>query len=76
MDDGLRVRLFRTIYGYPTLQKYALGVQKPIRIIVDGGRVTLVGVVDSEMDKNVAGIRANTVPGIFAVNNQLQVVKG
>ena len=76
MDDGLRVRLFRTIYGYPTMQKYALGVQKPIRIIVDGGRVTLLGAVDSQMDKNVAGIRANTVPGIFSVNNQLQVVKG
>lgn len=75
MDDGLRVRLFRTIYGYPTLQKYALGVQKPIRIIVNGGHVTLVGVVDNEMDKNLAGIRANGVPGIFSVDNQLKVVK-
>lgn len=76
MDDGLRRRLFRTIYGYPTLQKYALGVQKPIRIIVDRGHVTLMGVVDSEMDKNIAGLRANGVPGIFSVDNQLKVVKG
>lgn len=76
MDDGLRVRLFRTIYGYPGLQKYALGVTKPIRIIVDGGHVTLVGVVDSQADKNIAGIRANGVPGIFSVDNQLRVVKG
>ncbi|HJT72137.1 MAG TPA: BON domain-containing protein [Terriglobales bacterium] len=76
MDDGLRVRLFRTIYGYPTLQKYALGVNKPIRIIVANGRVTLVGVVDNEMDKNIAGMRANGVFGVFAVDNQLQVVKG
>lgn len=76
MDDGLRVRLFRTIYGYPTLQKYSLGVLKPIRIIVNGGHVTLVGVVDSKMDKQVAGIRANSVPGIFSVDNQLKVVKG
>jgi hyperosmotically inducible protein len=75
-DDGLRVRLFRTIYGYPTLQKYALGTQKPIRIIVANGRVTLVGVVDNQMDKNIAGMRANGVPGVFAVDNQLQVVKG
>ena len=75
-DDGLRRRLFRTIYGYPALQKYALGVQKPIRIIVNGGHVTLMGVVDSEMDKNIAGIRANGVPGIFSVDNQLKVVKG
>jgi hyperosmotically inducible periplasmic protein len=76
MDDGLRVRLFRTIYGYPVLQKYALGVNKSIRIIVDNGHVTLMGVVDSEMDKNLAGIRANGVPGIFSVDNQLRVVKG
>jgi len=75
MDDGLRVRLFRTIYGYPTLQKYALGVNKSIRIIVDNGHVTLMGVVDNEMDRNIAGIRANGVPGIFSVDNQLRVVK-
>jgi hyperosmotically inducible periplasmic protein len=75
-DNGLRVRLFRTIYGYPALQKYALGVNKPIRIIVQNGHVTLMGIVDSEMDKNLAGIRANSVPGIFSVDNQLRVVKG
>jgi hyperosmotically inducible protein len=75
-DDGLRVRLFRTIYGYPTLQKYSLGVIKPIRIIVENGHVTLLGVVDSEMDKNIAGMRANGVPGVFSVDNQLKVVKG
>ncbi|HEX3106900.1 MAG TPA: BON domain-containing protein [Terriglobales bacterium] len=75
-DDGLRVRLFRSIYGYPTLQKYVLGVQKPIRIIVQNGHVTLMGVVDNEMDRNIAGMRANGVPGVFSVDNQLQVVKG
>ncbi|MGA9255786.1 MAG: BON domain-containing protein, partial [Candidatus Sulfotelmatobacter sp.] len=47
MDDGLRIRLFHEIYGYPPLEKYALGVQKPIRIIVKSGRVTLEGVVDN-----------------------------
>ncbi|HXO36390.1 MAG TPA: BON domain-containing protein [Candidatus Acidoferrales bacterium] len=74
MDDGLRIRLYRAIYGYPGLEKYALGVQKPIRIIVKNGRVTLEGVVDNEGDKNLAGLRANTVPGIFQVTNNLQVV--
>jgi hyperosmotically inducible periplasmic protein len=74
MDDGLRIRLYRAIYGYPPLEKYALGVQKPIRIIVKNGRVTLEGVVDNEGDKNFAGVRANSVPGIFAVTNNLQVV--
>ena len=75
MDDQLRRRLYRTIYGYAPLQKYALGVQQPIRIIVKSGRVTLEGVVDNEADKNMAGIRANGVPGIFSVTNNLQVVK-
>ena len=75
MDDRIRIRLFRSIYQYPSLQKYALGVQKPIRIIVKNGHVSLEGVVDSEADKNLAGIRANGVPGTFAVTNNLQVVK-
>jgi hyperosmotically inducible protein len=74
MDEGLRLRLYREIYGYPALEKYALGVQKPIRIIVKNSRVTLEGVVDNESDKNLAGLRANSVPGIFAVTNNLQVV--
>jgi hyperosmotically inducible protein len=75
MDDGLRRRLYRAIYGFAPLEKYALGVQKPIRIIVKSGRVSLEGVVDNESDKNMAGLRANTVPGIFQVTNNLQVVK-
>jgi len=75
MDDRIRVRLFRAIYQYPALQKYELGVQKPIRIIVKNGHVTLEGVVDSEGDKNLAGIRANGVSGTFSVTNNLQVVK-
>ena len=73
MDDQLRLTLYRTIYGYPGLEKYALGVQKPIRIIVKNGHVALEGVVDSEGDKNLAGVRANSVPGIFSVTNNLRV---
>src|ERR1700692_2143607 len=75
MDDRLRMELYRAIYGYPALEKYALGVQKPIRIIVKNGHVTLEGVVDNEADKNLAGLRANSIPGIFSVTNNLQVVQ-
>jgi hyperosmotically inducible protein len=75
MDDRLRLGLYRAIYGYPSLQKYALGVNKPMRIIVKNGHVSLEGVVDNDADKNVAGIRANSVSGIFSVSNNLQVVK-
>lgn len=73
-DDRLRLRLYRAIYS-GSLQRYSLGVQQPIRIIVKNGHVSLEGVVDNEGDKNIAGIRANGVPGIFSVTNNLQVVK-
>ena len=75
MDDQLRIALFRAIYHYPALEKYALGVVKPIRIIVKRGHVTLEGVVDSQGDKDLAGLRANSVPGVFSVANNLKVVK-
>jgi osmotically-inducible protein OsmY len=55
------------------LQKYALGVQQPIRIIVKNGKVTLEGVVDNESDKNVANIQSSSVPGTFSITNNLQV---
>jgi hyperosmotically inducible periplasmic protein len=74
MDDRLRRVLFRAIYGYPALQKYSLGVQKPIRILVKNGHVDLEGVVDSDSDKSLVTMRANGVPGIFSVDNNLQVV--
>ena len=75
MDDRLRRRLYRAIYGYAPLQKYAMPVIEPIRIVVKGGHVTLEGVVDNEGDKNIAGMRANGVPGIFSVTNNLVVSK-
>jgi hyperosmotically inducible protein len=73
MDDQLRLRLARVIYGTPQLQKYAIDPAKPIRIIVVNGNVTLTGVVDNKMDHDVAGLRANSVPGVFKVVNDIQV---
>jgi len=73
MDDRLRIELARVIYGTPQLQRYALDPEKPIRITVVHGNVTLSGVVDSKADRDVAGLRANTVPGTFKVVNDLQV---
>jgi hyperosmotically inducible periplasmic protein len=74
-DDGLRIRAERTLYRDPVLSKYAMDPARPIRIIVDNGHVTLYGSVDSKMDKEVAGIRANQLPGAFSVENKL-VVEG
>ena len=73
MDDQARMQVARAIYGYPSLNKYSIDPAKPIRISVQNGHVELFGVVDSEADKNTAGIRANGVPGIFSVKNNLQV---
>lgn len=75
MDDQLRVALYRAIYGYTALERYAMPVIKPIRIIVRNGHVTLEGVVDNEGDKNMANIRANGVSGVFSVTNNLVVAK-
>lgn len=74
MDDQLRRKVARAVYGYPSLNKYALNPANPIRITVINGHVILSGVVDNQSDKNVAGIQANTVFGVFSVTNNLQVV--
>ena len=72
-DDRLRLSLYRAIYGYPSMNRYALPVLKPIRIIVKNGHVTLEGVVDNQADKQIANIRANGVHGVFSVTNNLRV---
>jgi hyperosmotically inducible protein len=73
MDDEIRVRVARAVYGYPSLNKYAIDPAKTIRISVQNGRVTLFGQVDTQSDKDTAFIRANGVPGVFKVTNDLQV---
>ncbi len=72
MDDQIRRAMYRTIYS-ETLQRYSIQAVPPIHIIVKNGHVTLEGVVANETDKNVAGIRANGVPGVFSVTNNLRV---
>jgi osmotically-inducible protein OsmY len=73
MDDRIRLATARAVYGAPQLNKYAIDPAKPIRITVVNGNVTLSGMVDNQGDKDVAGIRANSVPGVFKVTNNLQV---
>ena len=73
MDDQIRLRVARAVYGYASLNKYAIDPAKPIRISVQNGNVELFGTVDSQADKETAYIRANGVPGVFSVKNYLQV---
>lgn len=72
-DDEIRVRALRAIYRDSVLGKYATDPARPIRIVVANGHVTLYGSVESTMDKDLAGIRANGIFGAFSVENKLQV---
>ena len=73
MDDRIRRAEYRAIFGFSGLYRYAMGANPSVHIIVDNGHVTLTGVVANEGDKNIAYIRANGVPGVFSVTNDLQV---
>ena len=75
-DDRIRMSAFRTIYGHPALNRYALSAVPPIHIIVNNGKITLEGVVANEGDKNIAGIQANSVSGAFSVTNNLRTESG
>jgi hyperosmotically inducible periplasmic protein len=72
-DNQVRVRTARALYRDTVLSRYASDPVKPIRIVVENGHVTLYGSVDSQMDKNIAGLRANSVFGTFSVDNKLVV---
>jgi hyperosmotically inducible periplasmic protein len=75
MDDQIRRAEFSAIYSYPSFQHYSNMAVAPIHIIVNGGHVTLEGVVDNQPDKDAANIRANGVPNVFSVTNNLRVQK-
>jgi osmotically-inducible protein OsmY len=72
-DDRIRRQVARAIFNDDRLFRYSMGSVPPIHIVVKGGHVTLDGVVNSQGDKNQAGIRANSVPGVFSVENNLKV---
>jgi osmotically-inducible protein OsmY len=72
-DDQIRIRTARAIYRDSVLSRYAIDPVDPIRIVVENGHVTLYGSVQNQMDKNIAGLRANGVFGAFSVDNKLTV---
>jgi osmotically-inducible protein OsmY len=73
LDSRIRMQVYRAVYGFPTLNRYAMDPGKPIRISVQNGHVELYGMVDTQADKDVAFMRANGVPGVFEVKNYLLV---
>ena len=72
-DDRIRLALYQSIFSHPTMTGYAMQAVPPVHILVKNGNVTLVGVVATEMEKNIAYMQARGVPGIFSVTNKLQV---
>jgi hyperosmotically inducible protein len=72
-DDRIRRAEYRAIFSAEPLQKYSFGSVQPVHIVVKNGHVTLEGAVLNEGDKNLVGIRANTVPGVFSVTNNLRI---
>jgi len=72
-DNQIRLRAYYAIYGFGALNRYALGAHPSIHIVVKNGNVTLAGVVANSMDRDLAYVRARTVPGAFSVTNELRV---
>ncbi len=72
-DDRIRRAAYRAIYGNSVLSQYQLRAVPPIHIIVKNGHITLEGVVARQMDKQIAGVQANSVHGAFSVTNNLVV---
>src|SRR6202162_2697439 len=72
-DDQIRRSVYRAIYGNEVLSQYQLRAVPPIHIIVKNGHITLEGVVARQMDKQIAGIQVNSIPGVFSVTNNLVV---
>lgn len=70
-DNQLRYRIARSIYGNMSFWNYAVMANPPIHIVVEGGRVTLTGVVQSEVERMLARSLA-TQPGVMSVTNQLR----
>lgn len=74
-DDRIRLGVYRAIYGSTALSRYSVQPVPSIHIIVKNGQVTLEGVAANEMDKNIANIRAHSVPGVFSIAQNLVVEK-
>src|SRR6266436_6155489 len=72
-DDRIRRAAYRAIFGNEVLSQYQLRAVPPIHIIVKNGHITLEGVVARQMDKQIAGVQVNSIPGVFSVTNNLVV---
>lgn len=72
-DNRIRGAVYRSVARTGGLFRYLQGGNPSLHIVVDGGHVTLEGMVSSSGDKNLAYLAANQVGGIFSVTNNLRV---
>jgi hyperosmotically inducible protein len=75
-DDRIRRAVYRAVYAEDALSRYALQAVPPIHIMVKNGNVVLEGAVGSQLDKTLAGTKANGVSGVFSVTNNLVIDNG
>ena len=72
-DDQIRAATYRSIARTGGLNRYLMGANPSLHIVVDHGHITLEGVVSGKGDKTLAYMAANRVPGVFSVTNNLRV---
>ena len=72
-DDQIRLAAWRSVYSWPSMARVATMPLPPVRILVKNGDITLVGMVPTQADKDALNIRANSIPNVFSVKNELVV---
>ncbi len=72
-DNGIRIRAYNAIFGYPALSRYAINARPPIHIVVKNGNITLAGVVNNELDRKLVYSRIRSLPGAFTITNDLRL---
>ena len=75
LDTQVREQAYAALNRTGSLSRYFWEAAPSIHIIVKNQRITLAGFVNSEGDKNLATLAVNGIPGVFAVTNELRVVK-
>ena len=73
-DDRLRVQVAQAIYSQSEFERYSMA-DPPVHVIVNKGRVTLIGALRADIEKRKALEAARFVPGILSVEDKIQLVR-
>lgn len=75
-DERVRIAVYRAFFDNTDLSVYVMRAVPPIHFIVENGNVTLIGLVATQAEKDMAEIAAGQVPGVFSVVNNLRIKRG